>query len=69
MSMKLPWYRHDWGNRTLADVNRDNPRPPSTDLHAHFHLHGGVRHSHDHTHASDPGLHAHSALTTLPRHD
>ena len=56
-----------WG-RTLADELRENPRPASPEPHAHFHSHGGVRHAHRHAH-TDPDLdHAHSAMTTLPRH-
>lgn len=53
--------RSDWSRdvRTLAD---EPPGPVDTTPHAHFHEHGGIRHSHVHVH---PEAHAHSARSDV----
>ena len=60
--MTLRYHDREWGERTLADDNRDNPKPPSPKLHVHFHEHGAERrHPHWHTHLAGD-KHPHSTL-------
>lgn len=53
--------------RTLADDLRENPRPVDPREHVHFHEHGGERHAHVHRNGKGDD-HAHSTITSLPRH-